>query len=93
VTSVVYSSSLVQDTRKLAIMLSPPLPSFRLDGKEALITGAGRGIKGTPNCRLSGTLKSSGASAAGAFDLGHLDCIQVLTDLGLEVNGGGGFRY
>ena len=25
-------------------MLSPPLPSFRLDGKKALITGAGRGI-------------------------------------------------
>ena len=25
-------------------MLSPPLPSFRLDGKRALITGAGRGI-------------------------------------------------
>jgi hypothetical protein len=44
VTSVVYSSSLVQDIRELAIMLSPPLPSFRLDGKKALITGAGRGI-------------------------------------------------
>ena len=43
-TSVVYSSSLVQDTRELAIMLSAPLPSFRLDGKKALITGAGRGI-------------------------------------------------
>ena len=24
--------------------LEPPLPSFRLDGKRALVTGAGRGI-------------------------------------------------
>src|SRR5512141_1275709 len=28
----------------LAMTLSPTLPSFRLDGKRALVTGAGRGI-------------------------------------------------
>jgi NAD(P)-dependent dehydrogenase (short-subunit alcohol dehydrogenase family) len=35
------------------VTLTPPLPSFRLDGKKALITGAGRGIGAAAACVLA----------------------------------------